>query len=128
MLEIIQNVQFRTDDDPAWKRWDFALSRRTPNKHMDEMGNWTTGNKYARLWVAQEAMQGTIDRSFMNTQTDLMHEIPGIDPDTNEDIPDFFRCIVATHKLVKGTYFLNTFYIHDLKTDAVRPWGGGTNV
>ena len=119
---VVENIQFRTENDPEWKPWDFSLSRKDQRNHAKGIGNWSTGIAFNDLADAVESMDRTIERSFLNTQTDRMYEIPGIDPITNEVFPDSFRSLVCIHSLVKGTYFLITFYVYNEFTDLVPQW------
>ncbi|ASZ72621.1 hypothetical protein NELLIE_50 [Arthrobacter phage Nellie] len=118
---ILQNTQFRTEDDPEWKHWEYMGGG---NKAMLRLGmhDWTTGIRFHTIEDAAESMDRTIERSFLNTQTDLMYEIPGRDPITNAESSDHFRTLVCTHKLVAGTYFLITFFIFHVGSDTAVQW------
>lgn len=119
---VVENVQFRTEDDPEWKPWDFSLSHKSASGMIHGEGNWLTGIAFNDLEDAIESMDQTIKRSYENPQTNFMVEIPGIDPATNEVFPDSFRSLVCTHSLVQGTYFLITFYVYNEFTDLVPQW------
>ena len=118
---VLQNTQFRTENDPEWKPWEYMGGG---NQSMLRLGmhDWTTGSRFYTIEDAAESMDRTIERSFLNSQTDLMYEIPGIDPVTNEEIPDYFRSLVCTHKLVQGTYFLISFYIYHTGSITAVKW------